>query len=130
MCSLIDGFSVAKQALPFLENGELCELMDSRVTETAGDARMVRHMAYAALRCLKIDSDHKLSISEVIKIHYTCYLAFNQRISLPDSLMNHLLFFVFFFSFQISIEISIEMSLLFLLPKIKILNTRVLACIP
>lgn len=103
MCSLIDGFSVAKQALPLLENGEICELMDSRVTEIAGDARMVRQMAHAALRCLKIDSDHKLSISEVIKIHYTCYLAFNQRISLPDSLINHLLFFfVFLFFFLFS----------------------------
>ncbi|KAL6297504.1 hypothetical protein ACE6H2_005646 [Prunus campanulata] len=74
LLELIVGKSAGKDqsmidwALPFLENGELCELMDSRVTETAGDARMVRHMAHAALRCLKIDSDHKLSISEALAI--------------------------------------------------------------
>lgn len=57
--------------MPLLENGELMELMDCRVSETAGDARMVRQMAHAALRCLNVDSDHKLSISEVMKIEYT-----------------------------------------------------------
>ncbi|KAM1204249.1 hypothetical protein ACFX2J_019964 [Malus domestica] len=55
-------------ALPLLENSELRKLMDCRLKETAGDARMVRHMSHAALRCLKVDSDHKLSISEAIAI--------------------------------------------------------------
>ncbi|ONI36114.1 hypothetical protein PRUPE_1G570300 [Prunus persica] len=74
LLELIVGKSAGKDqsmidwALPLLENGELCELMDSRVTEIAGDARMVQHMAHAALRCLKIDSDHKLSISEALAI--------------------------------------------------------------
>ncbi|TQD87967.1 hypothetical protein C1H46_026465 [Malus baccata] len=58
----------SQQALPLLENGELGKLMDCRLKETAGDARMVRHMSHAALRCLKVDSDHKLSISEAIAI--------------------------------------------------------------
>ena len=60
-------FSLAKQALPLLENGDFGKLMDCRLTEDTGDARMVQHMARAALRCLKVDSDHKLCISEVIQ---------------------------------------------------------------
>ncbi|KAL6180576.1 hypothetical protein ACLB2K_047237 [Fragaria x ananassa] len=60
--------SLIDWAMPLLENGELKELMDCRVTETAGDARMVRQMAHAALRCLNVDSDHKLSISEAVAI--------------------------------------------------------------
>ncbi|KAB2620417.1 proline-rich receptor-like protein kinase PERK14 [Pyrus ussuriensis x Pyrus communis] len=55
-------------ALPLLENGESGKLMDCRLTDSAGDATMVRHMAHAALRCLKVDSDHKLSTSEALAI--------------------------------------------------------------
>ncbi|XP_048439338.1 proline-rich receptor-like protein kinase PERK14 [Pyrus x bretschneideri] len=64
--SMMNDFS--QQALRLLENGEFGKLKDCRLTETAGDARMVRNMAHAALRCLKVDSDHKFSISEAIAI--------------------------------------------------------------
>ncbi|KAM2068163.1 hypothetical protein ACFX1T_044401 [Malus domestica] len=60
--------SMIEWALPLLENGDFGKLMDCRLTETAGDARMVQYMARAALRCLKVDSDHKLCISEAIAI--------------------------------------------------------------
>ncbi|KAM5574502.1 protein kinase STUNTED-like [Rosa sericea] len=60
--------SMIDWALPLLENGALRNLMDCRVTESAGDGRLVRQMAHAALRCLNVDSDHKLSISEALAI--------------------------------------------------------------
>ncbi|XP_050378431.1 protein NSP-INTERACTING KINASE 2-like [Argentina anserina] len=60
--------SLIDWAFPQLENGVLKELMDCRVIETAGDARMVRQMAHAALRCLNVDADHKLSMSEALAI--------------------------------------------------------------
>ncbi|CAN6584509.1 unnamed protein product [Malus baccata var. baccata] len=60
--------SMIEWALPLLENGDYGKLMDCRLTETAGDARMVQYMACTALRCLKVGSDHKLCISEAIAI--------------------------------------------------------------
>ncbi|KAM0972401.1 hypothetical protein ACFX2H_019911 [Malus domestica] len=60
--------SMIERALPLLENGEFGKLKDCRLREIAGDARMVRNMAHAALRCLKVDSDHKLTISEAVAI--------------------------------------------------------------
>ncbi|XP_028949394.1 proline-rich receptor-like protein kinase PERK14 [Malus sylvestris] len=60
--------SMIERALSLLENGEFGKLKDSRLREIAGDARMVRNMAHAALRCLKVDSDHKLTISEAVAI--------------------------------------------------------------
>ncbi|XP_062114584.1 probable receptor-like serine/threonine-protein kinase At5g57670 [Humulus lupulus] len=60
-----EGNTLIDWGLPLLENGLLCQLMDSRLKETDG-AWMVHHMAHAALHCLKLDSTHNLSISEAI----------------------------------------------------------------
>ncbi|KAL7235815.1 hypothetical protein ACSBR1_019159 [Camellia fascicularis] len=58
------GQSLIDWALPFLENGFLNQVMDPRVTDTS-DTGVVSHMSRAALLCLKNDTAHKFSISEV-----------------------------------------------------------------
>ncbi|PON60087.1 Mitogen-activated protein kinase kinase kinase [Trema orientale] len=62
-----EGHTLIDWGLPILENGFLCQLMDSRLKESDGTG-MAHHMAHAALHCLKIDSNHKVSISEAIGI--------------------------------------------------------------
>ncbi|CAL5379755.1 unnamed protein product [Camellia sinensis] len=62
--SLIDWVMAVRWALPYLENGSLNQVMDPRVTDTS-DTGVVSHMSRAALLCLKNDTAHKFSISEV-----------------------------------------------------------------
>ncbi|XP_057503465.1 probable receptor-like protein kinase At1g80640 [Actinidia eriantha] len=60
--------SLIDWAMPFLENGSLNQVMDPRLLDT-NDAEVVTHMARAALLCLeKDDTDHKLSISEILAV--------------------------------------------------------------
>ncbi|XP_028079069.1 proline-rich receptor-like protein kinase PERK2 isoform X2 [Camellia sinensis] len=61
------GQSLIDWALPYLENGSLNQVMDPRVTDTS-DTGVVSHMSRAALLCLKNDTAHKFSISEVLAV--------------------------------------------------------------
>ncbi|CAK9179544.1 unnamed protein product [Ilex paraguariensis] len=62
-----EGQSLVDWALPFLENGSLDQVMDPRIEDTS-DIRVVDHIAQAALLCLKNDSCHRFSMSEVLAV--------------------------------------------------------------
>ncbi|XP_059654786.1 putative proline-rich receptor-like protein kinase PERK6 [Cornus florida] len=55
-------------ALPLLQSGSLNLLMDPRLTDAASPSYVVHHMARAALLCLKNESGHMVSMSEVLAV--------------------------------------------------------------
>ncbi|XVF01134.1 hypothetical protein REPUB_Repub04eG0062200 [Reevesia pubescens] len=63
-----EGQSLIDWALPHLENDSVTQVMDPRLTDEDDDLRVVQNMACAALLCLKNDSDHRFSISEVLAV--------------------------------------------------------------
>lgn len=72
---------VLMQALPLLESDSLTQLMDPRLADTDDDLRTVHYMARAALLCLKNDSGHSISISEVRFSFHNHVLACNNNTS-------------------------------------------------
>ncbi|PPR94981.1 hypothetical protein GOBAR_AA25708 [Gossypium barbadense] len=56
------------KALPLLESSSVTQLMDPRLADKEDDLKVVHCMARAALLCLKNDSGHSISISEVLAV--------------------------------------------------------------
>ncbi|XP_038708830.1 probable receptor-like protein kinase At1g80640 [Tripterygium wilfordii] len=62
-----EGQSLIDWAVPLLQNGCLSEVMDPRLSDSS-ETELVYHMAQAALLCLKSDSGHRFSMSEVLAV--------------------------------------------------------------
>ncbi|XP_048231254.1 serine/threonine-protein kinase CDG1 [Ricinus communis] len=61
------GQSLINWALPLLKHGLISEVLDARL-EDSNDVRAAHHMAKAALLCLKNDTDHRISMSQVLAV--------------------------------------------------------------